>query len=220
MGLPILSYLFLLTRSSSVTTDPSEKTWPGNRCLQSSHSSAFQQYVLTQSPSFFDLLELSHSRRHPRWMWLMVPAHLHGDINGSSFSFSSPRQILHTFYSYASLAFWINISFLACACFCLSDLFLLFFVEIRGSGSMFATLCFLVFGWLADRALCVFGATSILTGGGLNHRVPVLMFWFWKFYWSIIGGMLVFYLSLSKGPSGAYGSWSIYGGLNCISALV
>lgn len=52
----------------SETLVPSLKTCPGNLHLQSSHSRAFQQYVLTHSPSFMLLFELSHSLRHSKWI--------------------------------------------------------------------------------------------------------------------------------------------------------
>jgi hypothetical protein len=46
----------------------------------------------------------------------MVPAHLQGDINGSHFSFSSPRQILQTLPStiLACYSFSFNLSFYFC----------------------------------------------------------------------------------------------------------
>jgi hypothetical protein len=50
-------------------------------------------------------------------------------------------------------------SFLACAYFYFKDFFLLF-LEILGSGSIPAKLCFLESRPPADRALSVFGATS------------------------------------------------------------
>ena len=108
IGYPSYYYNFFDNFSLSVNIVPSEKTYPGNLTLQSSHSNAFQQYVFTLSDSFFDFLEFSHSRRHSRWIWLMVPAHLQGDINGLLFSFSSPKHILQIFYSATSLAFFSN----------------------------------------------------------------------------------------------------------------
>ena len=93
--------------------------------MQSSHCRFFQQYVLTVGPSFMVRLEFSHSLRHSRWMWLIVPAHLHGDISGSTPIFSSPKQILQTFPSIILAFFsssYLNFSF----CMFLFNLFLCF----------------------------------------------------------------------------------------------
>lgn len=105
IGLPIFLIYFEVKPTLSDTLVPSLKTYPGNLTLQSSHSNAFQQYVLTHSPSFMLRFEFSHSLKHSKWMWLMVPAHLQGEIKGSVPSFSSPRHILQTLPSMASLAF-------------------------------------------------------------------------------------------------------------------
>ena len=69
----------------------------GNLTLQSSHSRAFQQYVLTPTGllSLKLLFELSHSRRHSIWINLIVPLHLQGEISEFSGVSSSQRQILH-----------------------------------------------------------------------------------------------------------------------------
>lgn len=47
--------------------------------------------------SFTFLFPLSHSWRHFRWIYFMVPEHLQGLMRRLSLSFSSPRQILQDF---------------------------------------------------------------------------------------------------------------------------
>jgi len=69
---------------------------PGNCILQSSHSRAFQQYVLTAGFSLKDRLLLSQPLRHSICICFIVPSHLQGAMRGSSSVFSSPRQILQT----------------------------------------------------------------------------------------------------------------------------
>ena len=99
MGLPIFFCCLGVSLSFSLTRVPSGYTYYGNLTLHSSHSSDFQQYVMTYSPVLIVFFELSHSLKHSKWMWLMVPAHLQGEISGSALSFSSPKQIRHTFPS-------------------------------------------------------------------------------------------------------------------------
>ena len=120
--------------SLSVMMVPSGNTCPGNLTLHSSHSRAFQQYVFTYGPSFLLRLELSHSRKHSKCIWLIVPAHLHGDIIGSPCSFSSPKHILQTLPSH-------NFAY----CYNFNRIFNLFLYDL---------LCFLLFLTDLSNASC------------------------------------------------------------------
>ena len=73
----------------------SETILSGNLILQSSHSSAFQQYVFTEEFSLKELLLFNHSRRQSMWIHFIDPAHLQGEISGLGSTFSSPKHIRH-----------------------------------------------------------------------------------------------------------------------------
>lgn len=53
---------------------------------------------LVVTDALVSLLLLNHSVKQLTWIELIVPEHLHGDINGLSFvrASSSPKHILHT----------------------------------------------------------------------------------------------------------------------------
>ena len=73
--------------------------------LHNSHSRAFQKKLLTLSPLYTSFFELSHSFKQLMCIYFIVPSHLQGQINSFMFILSlhissSPKHILHTFYSF------------------------------------------------------------------------------------------------------------------------
>lgn len=65
-----------------------------NQSLQSSHSRNFQLYENTFSDSLKWIFPLSHSQRQLKWIVLIVPAHVQGEMRGFSISSSWFKHIL------------------------------------------------------------------------------------------------------------------------------
>ena len=68
-----------------------------NSSFHSSQNIVSHRNDLKWTPSFVAFLLSSHSVRHFKWIYFIVPEHLQGDMSGSAASvLSSERQILHT----------------------------------------------------------------------------------------------------------------------------
>lgn len=112
------TFTHVFFKISSVLTDSKNKKWLSfgssmprrsivwlptftkilsNEVLHSSHSRPSHMKLVKWSPSLTCFFWSNQFLRHERWMYFIVPEHLHGAISCPSFSYksSSPKQILH-----------------------------------------------------------------------------------------------------------------------------
>lgn len=140
------TFTHVFFKISSVLTDSKNKKWLSfgksipkrsmvwlptltkilsNEVLHNSHSSPSHIKLVKWSPSLTCFFWSSQFLRHDRWIYFIVPEHLHGAINCPSFSWrsSSPKHILQVdplAFSYSSSIFSNESSFILALTFYLT----------------------------------------------------------------------------------------------------